>query len=115
MTLDREDLDDRQLRMLDVLTLGFEDEPLLDAASGAALYHRLRRDLTAIGATDADFEFLTGHLVRLVIESDNPFTPRQKTAQLMLISDIFALRHFQLLLEYGDLVAIDFTAPPITH
>jgi hypothetical protein len=29
-------------------------------------------------STDGDFEFLTGQLARLIIESDNPFTPRKK-------------------------------------
>ncbi len=115
MTLDREDLDDRQRQLLEVLTREFEEQPLLDATSGAALYQRLRSHLTADGATDADFEFLTGQLVRLVIESGNPFAPRQKAAQLTLISDMFAMRNFHVLIERGVLVAIDFSAPPTRH
>ena len=115
MTLDWDDLDDRQLRLLDVLTREFEGEPLLDHASGAALYQRLRRNLTEEGATEVDFEFLTGQLVRLIIESGNPFTPRQKTAQLTLISDMFALRNFHLLVDRGVLVTIDFADPPTRH
>ncbi len=115
MTLDREDLDDRQLQLLDVLTREFEEEPLLDATRGAALYQRLRKHLTADGATDADFEFLTGQLVRLIIESGNPFTPREKAAQLTLISDMFAMRNFHLLVERGVLVTIDFLDSPTRH
>ncbi len=115
MTLDSEDLDDRQQQLLDVLTREFEEEPLLDRTSGAALYQRLRRLLTASGATDADFEFLTGQLVRLVIESGNPFAPRHKAVQLTLISDMFAQRNFHLRIERGVLVTIDFAAPPTRH
>lgn len=115
MTLDDEDLDDRQRQLLDELTREFEEEPLLDRMSGAALYPRLRRHLTARGATDADFEFLTGQLVRLIIESDNPFTPRHKAAQLTLISAMFARRSFHLLIERGIVVAIDFAAPSTRH
>ena len=115
MTLDTEDLDDHRSRLLDVLTREFEAEPLLDAASGAALYQRLRRRLTADGATDDDFEFLTGQLVRLIIESGNPFTPRQKAAQLTLISAMFALRNFHLSSSRGALVTIDFADPPTVH
>ena len=115
MTLDREDLDDRQLGLLDVLTREFEEEPLLDTTNGPVFYQRLRRHLTADGATDADFEFLTGQLVRLVIESGNPFTPRQKAAQLALISDMFALRNFHLLIKRGVPVTIDFADTPTRH
>ena len=115
MTFDREDLDDRQLRLLDVLTREFEETPLLDTTRGAMLYPRLRRQLTAEGATEEDFEFLTGELVRLIIESGNPFTPRQKSVQLTLISDKFALRNFHLLINDGVLVTIGFAAPPTLH
>jgi hypothetical protein len=115
MTLDVDDLDDRQLRLLDVLTRTFEEEPPLDRASGAALYQRLRRQLAADGATEADFEFLTGQLVRLIIESDTLSSPRQKAAQLPLVSDKFALRNFELQIEHGGLVAFDFATGPTTH
>jgi hypothetical protein len=115
MTLDREDLDDRQRHLLDVLTREFEEAPLLDTTSGTALYRRLRQHLTADGAIEADFEFLTGQLVRLIIESGNPFTPRQKAAQLTLISGVFALRNFHLLFEHGALVTIDFADQPTRH
>ena len=93
----------------------FEEAPLLDDTSGAALYHRLRKQLTAEGATDDDFEFLTGQLVRLIIESDNPFTARQKTAQLKLISEMFALRDFRLVVARGALVSLAFADPPTRH
>jgi hypothetical protein len=115
MTLDVDEFDDRQLRLLDVLTRAFEDELPLDRASGAALYQRLRRHLAADGATEADFELLTGQLVRLVIESDNPFTSRQKALQLPLISDVFALRNFHLLIDRGTVVQVDFVDLPTTH
>src|SRR4030095_6462896 len=106
--LDIEDLTDHQSRLLDVLSEEFEEAPRLDETSGATLYHRLRQHLTAEGDTDGDFEFLTGQLARLIIESDNPFTPRQKTAQLKLISEIFALRDFHLVVSRGAVVRLAF-------
>jgi hypothetical protein len=115
ITLDTDDLDDRQSRLLDVLCEEFEEAPLLDATNGPGLYHRLRTQLTAAGATDGDFEFLTGELARLIIESDNPFTPRQKTAQLKLISEMFALRDFHLVVDRGALVSLAFAAQPTRH
>jgi len=51
MTLDTDDLDDRQSRLLDVLCEEFESAPLLDAANGPGLYHRLRAHLAAAGAS----------------------------------------------------------------
>jgi hypothetical protein len=114
-TLDTEDLDDRQSRLLDVLWEEFEAAPLLDAASGPGLYRSLRTHLAAAGATDRDFEFLTGQLARLVIESDNPFTPRQKTAQLKLISEMFARRDFHLVVDRGAVVSLAFADPPTRH
>jgi hypothetical protein len=115
ITLDAEDLDDHQSRLLDVLCEQFEEAPLLDATNGPSLYHRLRTHLTAAGATDSDFEFLTGQLARLIIESDNPFTPRQKVAQLKLISEMFALRDFHLVVDRGALVSLAFADQPIKH
>jgi hypothetical protein len=115
ITLDTEDLDDHQSRLLDVLCEEFEEAPLLDAKSGPRLYLRLRTHLTAAGATDGDFELLTGQLARLIIESDNPFTPRQKTAQLKLISEIFALRGFHLVVDRGAFVSLAFADPPTRH
>ena len=114
-TLDLEDLDDHQSRLLDVLCEEFEDAPLLDATNGPSLYHRLRMHLTAAGATDGDFEFLTGQLARLIIESNNPLTPRQKAAQLKLISEMFALRDFQLVVDRGAVVSLAFADPPTRH
>ena len=115
ITLDAEDLDDHQSRLLGVLSEEFEDAPLLDATNGPTLYHRLRTQLTAAGATDGDFEFLTGQLARLIIESDNPFTPRQKATQLKLISETFALRAFCLVVDRGALVSLAFANPPTEH
>jgi len=109
------DLNDHQSRLLDVLCEEFEEAPLLDATSGARLYHRLRTHLTAAGATDGDFEFLTGELARLIIESDNPFAPRQKATQLKLISELFALRAFHLVVDRGALVSLAFADPPTRH
>jgi hypothetical protein len=115
ITLDTEDLDDRQTRLIDVLCEEFEAAPLLDAANGRDLYHRLRTHLAAAGASDEDFELLTGQLARLVIESDNPFTPGQKTAQLKLISEMFALRSFHLVVDRGAVVSLAFADPPTRH
>ena len=113
--IDVEDLNDHQSRLLDVLSEHFEEAPFLDDTSGATLYHRLRTQLTAEGATDGDFEFLTAQLARLIIESDNPFTPRQKTVQLKLIAAIFALRDFHLVVDRGALVSLAFADPPTKH
>jgi hypothetical protein len=115
ITLDTADLTEHQSRLLEVLSEEFDDAPLLDATSGATLYRRLRAHLTAEGATDGDFEFLTGQLARLVIESDNPLNARQKTAQLKLISEMFALRDFQLVVDRGELVSLAFADPPTRH
>jgi hypothetical protein len=115
ITLDAEDLSDHQSRLLDVLVEKFEEAPVLDRTSGTTLYRRLRTHLTSKGATDGDFEFLTGQLARLVIESDNPFTPRQKAAQLTLISEMFALRAFHLVVDRGALVSLAFVDQPTTH
>jgi hypothetical protein len=115
ITLDTEDLTDHQSRLLDVLCEEFEEAPLLDSTNGPGLYRRLRTHLTAAGATDGDFEFLTGQLARLIIESGNPFTPRQKSAQLKLISEMFALRTFYVVVERGALVSLAFADPPTIH
>ena len=115
ITLDAVDLDDHQLRLLDLLCEEFDEAPLLDATSGPSLYHRLRTHLTAAGATDDDFEFLTGQLARLIIESDNPFAPRQKATQLKLISELFAMRDFHLVVDRGALVSLAFADPPTRH
>jgi hypothetical protein len=115
IAIDDEDLTAHQSRLLDVLSAEFEEAPLLDDTNGPDLYQRLRTHLTAEGATDGDFEFLTGQLARLIIESDNPFTPRQKTTQLKFVSEIFALRDFHLVVDRGALVSLVFTKPPTRH
>ena len=115
ITLDIVDLNDHQSRLLDVLCEEFEEAPRLDGTNGPGLYHRLRSQLTVAGATDGDFEFLTGQLARLIIESDNPFTPRQKTAQLKLIAQMFARRDFHLVVDRGALVSLAFADPPTKH
>ncbi len=115
ITLDTEYLTDHQTRLLDVLSEEFEDAPLLNDTTGAKLYQRLRTQLTAEGATDGDFEFLTAQLARLIIESDNPFTPRQKAVQLKLISEMFALRAFHLVVDRVAVVSLAFADRPIRH
>jgi hypothetical protein len=115
IALDTGDLTDHQSRLLDILSEEFEEAPRLDDTNGATLYQRLRAHLTAEGATDGDFEFLTGQLARLIIESDNPWTPRQKAAQLKLVSEMFALRGFQLVVDHGALVSLAFADPPTRH
>ena len=115
ITLDTDDLSDHQSRLLDVLNEQFEEAPRLDDTNGATLYRRLRAHLTAEGATDGDFEFLTGQLARLIIESDNPWTPRQKAGQLKLVSEMFALRGFQLVVDHGALVSLAFADRPTRH
>ena len=87
----------------------------LSITNGATLYQKLRTHLTVAGATDGDFEFLTGQLARLIIESDNPFTPRQKTAQLKMIAALFAFRNFQLVVDGGTLVSLVCVDPPTTQ
>ena len=101
--------------LVEVLTREFEEAPLLDRTSGAAFYRRLRSHLAAEGATEGDFELLTGQLARLVIESGNPFTPRQKSAQLQLISEMFALRDFHMVVGRGFLVSLAFADLPTKH
>jgi hypothetical protein len=115
ITIDEEDLTAHQSRLLDVLSEEFEEAPLLDDTNGPDLYQRLRTHLTAEGATDGDFELLTSQLARLIIESDNPFTPRQKTVQLKLVSEIFAVRDFCLVVDRGALVSLAFAEPPTRH
>ena len=115
IALDTDDLTDHQSRLLDVLSEEFEEAPRLDDTNGATLYQRLRAHLTAEGATDGDFEFLTGQLARLIIESDNPWTPRQKAGQLKLVSEMFALRGFHLVVDHGALVSFAFAEPPTRH
>lgn len=115
ITLDTEDLNNHQMQLLEVLTQEFEEAPLLDGTSGAALYKRLRTHLAAEGATEGDFEFLTGQLARLIIESGNPFSPWQKTAQLKLISEMFALRPFHMVVDRGFLVSLAFADPSTKH
>jgi hypothetical protein len=54
----RENLDECQGRLLNLLTALFEQQPFLDTTSAAAVYPQLRVDLLAAGATDSDFECL---------------------------------------------------------
>ena len=73
----RENLDERQRRLLHLLTALFEQQPFLDTTSAAAVYPRLRVDLIAAGVTDSDFECLTEHLIGLVIEHGSALSPRE--------------------------------------
>jgi hypothetical protein len=72
MTLDKEDLDDRQRHLLDVLTREFEEALLLGTASGTALYQRLRQHLTANWATEADLSSGPGSFVRSQPGTEDP-------------------------------------------
>ena len=110
----RENLDERQRRLLYLLTALFEQQAFVDTTRAAAVYRRLRVDLIAAGATDSDFECLTEHLIGLVIEHGSALSPRETWRVLLdLISTGFACRGFSVLVERGVLVAVDFAAP--TH
>jgi len=111
----REHLDERQGRLLNLLTALFEQQPYLDTTSAAALYPQLRVDLIAARATDSDFECLTEHLIGLVIEHGSALSRETWKALLDLISTGFACRGFSVLVERGVLVAVDFAAPPTKH
>ena len=112
----RENLDERQGQLLQLLTALFEQQPFLDTTSAAAVYPRLRGDLIAVGATDSDFEYLIEHLIGLVIEHGSALSTHETPRALLdLISTGFAHRGFSVLVERGVLVAVDFAAPPTTH
>ena len=112
----RENLDDRQGRLLNLLTALCERQPILDTTSAAAVYSQLRVDLIAAGATDGDFECLTEHLIGLVIEQGSALSTHETWRALLdLISIRFARRGFSVLVEHGVLVAVDFAAPPTKH
>ena len=112
----REHLDERQGRLLHLLTALFEQQAFVDTTSAAAVYRRLRADLMAAGATHSDFECLTEHLIGLVIEHGSALSTRETWRTLLdLISTGFAHRGFSVLVERGVLVAVDFAAPPTTH
>jgi hypothetical protein len=112
----REHLDERQGRLLHLLTALFEQQPFVDTTSAATVYPRLRVDLMAAGATDSDFECLTEHLIGLVIEHGSALSTHETWRTLLdLISTGFAHRGFSVLVERGVLVAVDFGAPPTKH
>jgi len=112
----RKNLDERQGRLLNLLTALFEQQPILDPTSAAAVYPQLRVDLMAAGATEGDFEYLTEYLIGLVIEHGSALSTRETWRGLLdLISTGFACRGFSVLVERGVLVAVDFAAPPTRH
>jgi hypothetical protein len=111
----RENLNERQGRLLILLTALFEQQPFVDTTTAAAVYPRLRADIIAAGATDGDFECLTEHLIGLVIEHGSALSTQTWRALLDLISTGFACRGFSVLVERGVLVAVDFAAPPTKH
>jgi len=112
----RENLDERQGRLLNLLTALFEQEPFVDTIRAAALYRQLRVALIAAGATDSDFECLTEHLIGLVIEHGSALSTRETWKALLdLISTGFACRGFSVLVARGVLVAVAFAAPPTKH
>ena len=52
----RTNLNDRQRRLLGLVTASFERQPTLDTTTGAVFYPQLRVDVVAAGATEGDFE-----------------------------------------------------------
>ncbi len=112
----RKNLNDRQRRLLGVLTTSFERLPTLDQSAGAVFYPKLRATVVAAGATESDFECLTEHLIGLVVEhTGSLLTSDAKKAQLDLISNHFAFRDFSVRVEASVLVAVDFPSPHATH
>jgi len=112
----RKNLNDRQRRLLGLLTTSFERQPTLDKTTGAVFYPQLRADVVAAGATEGDFECLTEHLIGLIVEhTGSLLTSDAKKAQLDLISSHFAFRNFGVRVEASVLVAVDFADPPTTH
>src|SRR5580704_11413860 len=112
----RGNLDERQGRLLNLLTALFEQQPIVGTTRAAAVYPQLRVDLIAAGATDGDFECLTEHLIGLVIEHGSALSTHATWRDLLdLISTGFACRGFSVLVAHGVLVAVDFAAPPTKH
>ena len=112
----RKNLNDRQRRLLGLLTTSFERQPPLDKIIGAVFYPQLRADVVAAGATEGDFECLTEHLIGLIVEhTGSLLTSDAKKAQLDLISSHFSYRDFGVRVEASVLVAVDFADPPTTH
>ena len=116
LMITRKNLNDRQRRLLSVLTTSFERQPTLDKSAGPVFYPQLRATVVAAGATEGDFECLTEHLIGLVVEhTGSLLTSDAKKAQLDLISNHFAFRNFSVRVEASVLVAVDFPGPPTTH
>jgi hypothetical protein len=112
----RQNLNERQERLLNLLTAFFEQRPIVDTTGASAVYAQMRVDLIAAGATDGDFECLTEHLIGLVIEHGSALSTRETWRALLdRISTGFAYRGFSVLVEHGVLVAVDFAAPPTKH
>jgi hypothetical protein len=109
-------LNDRQRRLLGLLTTSFEQQPTWDKTTGAVFYPQLRADVVAAGATEGDFECLTEHLIGLIVEhTGSQLTSAAKKAQFDLISSHFAFRNFGVRVAASVLVAVDFAGPPTTH
>jgi hypothetical protein len=112
----RKNLNDRQRRLLGLLTTSFERQRTLDRTTGALFYPQLRADVVAAGATEGDFECLTEHLIGLIVEhTGSRLTSDAKKAQLDLISKHFAFRDFSVRVAASVLVAVDFADPPTRH
>jgi hypothetical protein len=112
----RKNLNDRQRRLLGLLTTSFKRQPTLDKTTGAVFYPQLRADVVAAGATEGDFECLTEHLIGLIVEhTGSLLTSDAKKAQLDLISRHFAFRDFGVRVEASVLVAVNFADRPTTH
>ena len=88
----RKNLNDRQRRLLGLLTTSFERQPTLNKTTGVVFYPQLRADVVAAGATDGDFECLAEHLIGLIVEhTGSLLTSDAKKAQLDLDLKSFCL------------------------
>ena len=99
--------DDRQVRLLLIITAAFEKQPLLDESMGAEFYPRMRAELLAAGATESDFEPLTEHLIHMVMEQP-PFTREMVATQFKLIERDFLQRGFSVTVTNGRVESITF-------
>ena len=95
-------------RLLGILLREFEALPRLDDLQLAGeCYAHVRQQLIAEGASDDDFEFLTAHLVRNVIERGRFPTRSAQVAHLNVIGQVFARREFTTRVQNG-VVSVEF-------
>ena len=102
---------DHRQQLLVVLLREFHALPGLDDLELAAgFYAHLREELTRAGAAGEDFEFLTAHLVRNVVERGRFPTRQVQIAHLDLIGLAFARRPFTTRVQNG-VVSVEFPPP----